>query len=224
MIVTCPVCSTRYLVDPRALGATGRVVRCASCAHTWHQAPAEDAPRRVDLVAAEPDIEPPAALRAGGRMQLPALAPPAKRGLSSLGWVLYSALIAALLVGGLWLAREQVVGLWPGAARFYAVVGISVGGGSIDLQLEDVATSRDVENGLPTLVIQGKVANVSKLARAVPKLKVILQDGSKKELQSWSFTVTDERLQPGASVPFRTSVAQPSEAATGVVVTFDLGG
>jgi hypothetical protein len=90
--------------------------------------------------------------------------------------------------------------------------------------LHKVATSRDTENGLPTLVISGEVLNVSKAAREVPKLKVILQDSNKKELQSWSFTVTDERLMPGASAPFRTSVTQPSDAATGVVVTFDTGG
>jgi hypothetical protein len=54
----------------------------------------------------------------------------------------------------------------------------------------------------------------------VPKLKVILRDNHDHELQAWTFAVTDERLLPGASVPFRTSVTQPSEAATGVVVTF----
>ena len=223
MIVTCPVCSTRYLVDPRALGATGRLVRCASCAHTWRQAPPEDAPRRVDLTTPEPEAEPPP-LRATGRTQLPALAAPPRTIWSSLGWVLYAALIILLIGGGLWIARERIVGYWPAASRFYAMLGLAPASAQSDLELSDVATSRDTENGLPTLVIQGKVVNVSKLARAVPKLKVILQDGNKKELQSWSFTVSDERLPPGASVPFRTSVAQPSEAATGVVVTFDAGG
>ncbi len=49
MIVTCPICATRFLIDPRALGATGRTVRCTHCNHVWMQLPAEDAPRRVDL-------------------------------------------------------------------------------------------------------------------------------------------------------------------------------
>src|SRR5258708_33935711 len=63
MIVTCPVCSTRYLVDPRALGSAGRLVRCANCSHTWQQAPAADAPRRVDLVAPQPELVAPAGRR-----------------------------------------------------------------------------------------------------------------------------------------------------------------
>ncbi len=42
MIVTCPACTVRYVVNPAQLGATGRTVRCARCAETWHQDPPPD--------------------------------------------------------------------------------------------------------------------------------------------------------------------------------------
>jgi predicted Zn finger-like uncharacterized protein len=224
MIATCPVCSTRYLVDPAALGPTGRLVRCAGCAHTWHQDPAEDAPRRVDLAPPEPPPPTPQmAMRATGRVQLPALQPQRRR-LSVAGWAAYVIVLAGIIAGGLWWTRDQVAGRWPQAARYYQMLGISIETAQGSFDFHNVTPTRDTENGLPTLVIQGDVVNVSGVARQVPKLKVTLLDGSSKELQSWSFTVSDDRLLPGASVAFRTSIAQPNEAATMIKVSVSDGG
>ena len=77
MIVTCPACKTRYLTDPAALGAIGRMVRCAKCSHTWMQVPPADMPRRVDVISPStvpPEMTPP-------RFNLPApyIPPPRRR-------------------------------------------------------------------------------------------------------------------------------------------------
>ena len=39
MILTCPECSTKYVVKDGAIPPGGRQVRCASCKHSWHQDP-----------------------------------------------------------------------------------------------------------------------------------------------------------------------------------------
>ena len=39
MILTCPACSTKYVVKEGAIPPAGRQVRCASCKHSWHQDP-----------------------------------------------------------------------------------------------------------------------------------------------------------------------------------------
>jgi predicted Zn finger-like uncharacterized protein len=39
MILTCPNCSTQYVVKDGAIPPDGRQVRCASCKHSWHQDP-----------------------------------------------------------------------------------------------------------------------------------------------------------------------------------------
>ncbi len=220
MIVTCPVCSTRYLVDPRALGSAGRLVRCASCSHTWQQAPPADAPRRVDLVAPQPELASPA----GGRVQLPALSRPQRRSSALLMPLLALLVLIGATAAGLWLARDQLVSYWPGAATYYAMLGAPVAAmqGS-GLGFDKVTKRYDTENGLLTLVIEGEVVNLSRVAREVPKLRVVLQDISKHELQSWSFAVTEEPLLPGGTLPFRTTIAQPNAEATGFVVTFDTG-
>src|SRR5437868_4590742 len=59
MIVSCPVCRTRYLVDEGALrGSSGRTVRCANCGHTWHQAGSPEPAVDGDEAKTDGRIEP----------------------------------------------------------------------------------------------------------------------------------------------------------------------
>ncbi len=56
MILSCPACSTRFVLDPARIGAAGRRVRCARCRHVWFQEPPADTP--VDTPADTPMVPP----------------------------------------------------------------------------------------------------------------------------------------------------------------------
>ena len=59
MILTCPACSTKYVVKDGAIPPAGRQVRCASCKHSWHQDPDDGAlPVAVEpeAIARAPEI------------------------------------------------------------------------------------------------------------------------------------------------------------------------
>ncbi|HEX3500968.1 MAG TPA: DUF3426 domain-containing protein [Stellaceae bacterium] len=217
MIVTCPACNTRYLVDPRALGDAGRVVRCANCSKTWHQTPPEDRPRSLDLAPAGvvPDFT-------TGPTQLPALAQRRRLPVATMVWGVLVIVILAAVIAGI-AAREQLVALWPPATRLYTMVGLPVQPPGIGLELRKTTPAFTTENGVRTLVVEGEVANVSQIARNVPTLKVVLRDRDGGELQALHFDVAEQRLLPGASIPFRTSIPQPNPAATSVLVTIGEG-
>lgn len=52
MLITCPACGTNFSIPDSALGANGRKLKCAKCAHKWFQAPltvAEEDDTDLDL-------------------------------------------------------------------------------------------------------------------------------------------------------------------------------
>ncbi|MDB5405773.1 MAG: hypothetical protein JWL84_685 [Rhodospirillales bacterium] len=91
---------------------------------------------------------------------------------------------------------------------------------AVGLELRKINYSRGIENGVPQLVIVGEVANLSQIARAVPKLRIVLRDRDGKDLQSVNFTVAWPSLPPGGSAPFRKIIPAPSAAASKALVTF----
>ena len=69
MILTCPSCSTQYVVKDGAIPPQGRQVRCASCKHSWHQDPeesgfADDGETLAEAAVIDPSTGPEAEERA----------------------------------------------------------------------------------------------------------------------------------------------------------------
>jgi predicted Zn finger-like uncharacterized protein len=225
MIVSCPVCRTRYRVDEEALrGQSGRTVRCANCGHTWHQAAppqlAADGDESKTDGRIEPALEVPP--RPATTLEVPprhrALPEPARRRSRwrALRWLLVAVLLALAVVAGVVIARGAVVALWPPAARLYALAGFPAEPPGAGLKIEKLAPSRTPDG----LLIEGDIANGGKTAQNLPRLRVALRDSAEKEVQFKIIDPPKPRLPPGAVAHFKTPFDHPDDAATGVVVTF----
>lgn len=217
MIVTCPSCSTRYIVDPKALGATGRMVRCANCKHTWMQAPPADMPKPVDVEPAPDSVRP---IPPGSN--LPAFPQPQRtRPVEAIGWMVF---LVVLIGGGigLILGRNDVVALWPPAVKLYDMVGLSLERPGAGLELRDVTSARR-EDGPPVIVVEGTVANVSSKPREVPRLKAVARSAANQDLKNWTFTPSVPVLMPGETVNFKAELPDPPRGGANLEIAFTAG-
>lgn len=188
------------------------MVRCASCNHSWFQRPPEDMPKPVDLT-------PPDQLRMRPMTGVPVLARTRRRRppLRLAGGVAAAVFIIALAV----LLRGPVTSVWPALAPVYGAVGLPVDVVGAGLALQGVKTDRTEQNGVPVVVIDGQIANVSHQARPVPLLRATSVGSDKKTLKSWTFKASRDQLAPGEIATFHSTLNDPDGTAAEVSITFD---
>jgi len=230
MILTCPACSTRYRIDDAAMAdPAGRELRCAKCGHQWRYVPAPAAAEPVagasrplgptpGLTSVPPLVGPAALESPAAPTPTPMPRPAPRRGSrAAIGCLLLIVLIA-VAIAALAMARERIIAAWPAAARIYSAVGLRPEPLGAGLEIGKVAPSRNGD----TLVVEGEVTNTSGGSRVVPRLRIALRDTGGKELTSKVIDPPTPNLAAGATARFRTEFARPSDAATGVAVTFSL--
>lgn len=227
MILQCPSCSTRFVVDAAALGTDGRRVRCAVCSHTWFQRPDEVLPLATpppDQSAGRPVDEPPPP-----GANLPAIS---RRGSSggAVAWLVTLVLVVGGLAAAGYVGRDTIVEVWPPAFRLYETLGIPVAiepaegppGAGLALRLETPLFEE--ADGGSILRINGTVTNPTQQERMVPPLVATLLDANDVPVDSVTFRLDVINLDPGGSAAFETVLADPHPGATQIEVTTASGG
>lgn len=233
MILNCPSCDTRFLIDPTLIGQSGRTVRCGRCAHNWFQVPQPE-PEAAETDGADgadgADAETApiprlrefdeARRRSTSRARPPALAGPsgmiARPSQKMIWWAGLAGFVLILLLSAT-LGRNQIVAALPETEKLYALVGLGpsqpevaeelpIGEG---LELRDVTSVRRLVDGQRMLLIEGSIVNISDEPRPVPHLRAVVTDADGVELTKWTFAAEGADLEPGAETRFKTTTENP---------------
>jgi predicted Zn finger-like uncharacterized protein len=122
--------------------------------------------------------------------------------------------IAAALVG--W--RTDVVRVMPQTASLFAAIGLPVN--LRGLAFAEVTTATEAHDGVTMLLVQGKITNVTKQPRDVPRIRLAMKNAAGAEVYNWTALPERTVLAPGDSEPFRTRLASPPPAGHSLEVRF----
>ncbi len=114
--------------------------------------------------------------------------------------------------------RKDIVRILPQTASFYRLLGLSVN--LRGLTFEDVATSTEVHDGVPILVVEGNIVNRTGTMADVPRLKMAVRNSATQEIYSWTAAPPRATLPGGEAIGFRTRLASPPPESHDVVVRF----
>jgi predicted Zn finger-like uncharacterized protein len=140
-----------------------------------------------------------------------------KRDPRSVALSLFVALAAIALVA-LVVYREHVVRAMPDAARIYELIGMPVN--LRGFEFLDLKTTREMQDGVVVLAVEGRIRNVTRATQGVPRLRLVVLDGNDVEIYAWTAQPPQAVLGAGESVAFRSRLASPPAEGRRVLVRF----
>ena len=115
-------------------------------------------------------------------------------------------------------ARSEVVRYLPQTASLFSAVGLPVN--LRHLKFENMRISKETQEGLSSLVIDGTIVSISNRPTEVPRLRFAARDASGQEVYTWNALPSRSILGPGEKLDFRSRFVSPPPNATDVMVRF----
>jgi predicted Zn finger-like uncharacterized protein len=195
MQLACPNCSARYLVDPVAIGPTGRTVQCFRCGCRWRASAPQPATDGACAAAPSDDAKPvpDVVIRPQsqtGTTTLPAI--PADPGLPLwLKAVIGALALIALIGGGGYLLRS------PPAPTLV-----------VDQQSAKIDRIAG-PGGKTVIVVSGDIVNAGRTATAAKQLHLMFKDAAGKLVAERSVDISTGPIPPKGRARFETRIEDP---------------
>lgn len=181
----------------------------------------------LDVIGEAPAEREPNALagrRRRGARQLRAArpgAPPRSRALASAVAERPAVAVATLGVAAVFVAilmRADLVEAAPSLASLYAGIGMPVN--VRGLEISDVRSVEEMEEGAPMLLVTGAIANVAQAPRDVPRLRLAVVADDGREVYSWTTVAGRTKIGVGETTQFKARLASPPAEGRRIVVRF----
>jgi predicted Zn finger-like uncharacterized protein len=114
--------------------------------------------------------------------------------------------------------RATVVRAAPELAGLYAAIGLPVN--LRGLEFTEIKTTHEMQDGIPVLVIEGEVMNVTRAPVEVPRLRLAVLGPDQRELYAWTALLPRSVLPEGERLSFRSRLASPPAEGKQVLVRF----
>jgi predicted Zn finger-like uncharacterized protein len=118
------------------------------------------------------------------------------------------------VIGG----RDVVVRVLPQTASFFAAIGLPVN--LRHLSFENVKISKEAQDGVNVLIVQGTIVSTTSKPITVPRLRFAARDVAGQEIYVWTALPSRSILGPGEHLEFRSRLASPPAGARNVMVRF----
>ena len=115
-------------------------------------------------------------------------------------------------------ARHDVVRYLPQTASLFAAIGLPVN--LRELHFENVRISREIEDNVAILIVDGSIVSDASGPVEVPRLRFAARDKAGQEVYTWTMLPERSILQPGEKLAFRSRLAAPPKDAQDVMVRF----
>jgi predicted Zn finger-like uncharacterized protein len=132
-------------------------------------------------------------------------------------WVAIALVLFAINVAVIG-TRDEVVRHLPQTASFFSAIGLPVN--LRHLSFENVRISKDQQDGVNVLIVQGSIVSTASKPITVPRLRFAALDAAGQEIYTWTALPTRSIVGPGDRIEFRTRLASPPADARNVMVRF----
>jgi predicted Zn finger-like uncharacterized protein len=123
-----------------------------------------------------------------------------------------------LTLAVIFAGKNPIVHNWPQMALLYKKIGISVKAAGEGLRLSEITAERRIDDNSKTLVVEGKLTNMTEHDIAYPTLHVILKTDSNSVTKTWDLKPGTTHIASGDVVPVMLQLSDPPEDGSTVVV------